>query len=282
MKIIDTHIHLFEKPYSDLFDNSHIKDGEDGETRLYEQYRKKHDIESAFVICYDEGHCPDNSRFVMGLARKRKWIHPFGYARPGPGSFGDNARAVIADGGFGVSCYLKKEDSGEWFCGPDSLSAMELLQAENAPLSLTVWPRQCAALGRALERTPQLTVLINHMGRPRLENGVFCHAEREPLRALSKYENVYVKLSGFYAFSENGWSWPQRDMFPVPRELLESFGEDRLLFASDFSPVLEYNTFRQTVETLRLDEAGFTEAALEKIYYHNAGRIISERKNYAR
>jgi len=40
MTIIDSHIHLFEKPYSDLFDNSHIKDSDKGELHLYEEYRE--------------------------------------------------------------------------------------------------------------------------------------------------------------------------------------------------------------------------------------------------
>jgi len=268
MKIIDTHIHIFERPYSDLFENSHIKDGEDGELHLYEEYRRKYDIESAFVICYDEGHCPANGLYVKGLSEKHKWIHSFGYVRPG-NHFQSDAERIISDGHFGISCYLKKDDSGEWLRS----RGLSFLQNNNIPLSLTIWPHQCRMLQKTLADFPETTILINHMGRPSSEN----MKNYDAILSLSKFENVYIKLSGFYAFSSEGWRCPQKDMFHVIDLLKNNYGSERLVFASDFSPVLEFNTYRQTLEMLRLDYCGFCEKELENIYYLNAKKIILKR-----
>ena len=49
------------------------------------------------------------------------------------------------------------------------------------------------------------------------------------------------------------------------------------MFASDFSPVLEFNTYRQTLEMLKLDYNGFSEKELNDIYYSNAKKIIAKR-----
>lgn len=268
MKVIDTHIHIFEKPYSDLFDNSHIKDGESGDLHLYEEYRRKYDIELAFVICYDEGHCPENTFFVKALSEKYKWIHSFGYVRPGT-SFQKNAEKLIADGHFGISCYLKKEDTGEWLCSQD----FSAFQNDKIPLSLTIFPAQCGMLRKVLCDFPEMTVLINHMGRPSSENMKYY----DDILSLSQFDNVYIKLSGFYAFSSGGWRCPQKDLFYVINLLKKNYGSERLMFASDFSPVLEFNTYRQTLEMLRLDYNSFSEKELENIYYSNAKKIIERR-----
>lgn len=279
MKIIDTHIHIFEKPYSDLFDNSHIKDGEAGELHLFEEYRKKYDIEAAFVICYDEGHCPENTAYVRTLAETRKWIYSFGYAKPGAGIFIDRAGEIISRGHFGISCYLNAKGSAEWLNGCELLPLWDCVQDCNIPLSLTIWPEQCIELNKLLQKHPRLTVLINHMGRPYLKKGKLVIEAFKNLLALSGFENIYVKLSGFYAFSCKGWSLPQDDLFPVLDILRENFGAEKLMFASDFSPVLEFNTYKQTLEMLR-NYNGFSDKELENLYYSNAKNIIDKRENY--
>jgi len=278
MTIIDSHIHLFEKPYSDLFDNSHIKDSDKGELHLYEEYREKYRIEAAFVICYDEGHCPENSSYVETLMKKRKWVYSFGYARPGLRVFPNEAGESISRGHFGISCYLRSDDSAAWLHAAALAPVWDCIQDCKIPLSLTIWPHQCVELGKCLKKFPRLTVLINHMGRPHLENGKLDIKSYKNVLALSEFENVYVKLSGFYAFSGNGWSWPQRDLFSVLRLLQKNFGAGRLMFASDFAPVLEFNTYKQALELLRKGYAGFSENELKKIYYLNAKKIIMERQ----
>ncbi|MFA6714868.1 MAG: amidohydrolase family protein [Victivallaceae bacterium] len=270
MKVIDTHIHLFEKPYSDLFDNSHIKDGTEGELHLYKEYREKYSLEAAFVICYDEGHCPGNTAYVKSLARNEKWIHSFGYVKPGI-NFATDAQRMVSENHFGISCYLKPDDPGEWLTNSD----LGFLRDKNIPLSLTIRPSQCRMLGKVLKRFPGLTVLINHMGRPELTEKGLDFEKYKTALTLAEFENVYIKLSGFYAFSRQGWRYPQTDLFEVIDLLKRNFGAERLLFASDFSPVLEFNTYKQTLELLRSDYGGFSGNELAQIYYLNAEKIIS-------
>jgi predicted TIM-barrel fold metal-dependent hydrolase len=64
---------------------------------------------------------------------------------------------------------------------------------------------------------------------------------------------VYVKLSGFYAYVKGSWRWPQRGLFVLADRLRSAFGAKRPLFASDFSPVLEHNTYRQGLDLVRAE-----------------------------
>ena len=59
-----------------------------------------------------------------------------------------------------------------------------------------------------------------------------------------------VKLSGFYALTEPWYDYPHELAWPYVEVLIEAFGVERLLWASDFSPHLNYQTFPQTLGLL--------------------------------
>jgi predicted TIM-barrel fold metal-dependent hydrolase len=279
-RVIDTHIHIFEKSYSKLFNNMYIKDGEEGELFLYEQYRKKFNITDAFVICHEGGHNLNNNNYVKRLSEKLSWIHPFGYLYPNPLSIADNAKHLVEDGCHGVSMYPGSISDIEWLMYPSLRDFWRFMEDWRIPISINISAAQCKSLKTVLELFPNLMVLISHMGRPRLNNGRLDEEYYSPLLSLSVYKNIYVKLSGFYAFIDEGWRYPQLTMFCAVDKLKEAFGIKRLLYASDFAPVLEYNTYQQALELLKSEYKGFTLTELEDIYYNNAYRILETGNKY--
>ena len=64
--------------------------------------------------------------------------------------------------------------------------------------------------------------------------------------ALAEFTGPRVKLSGFYALTEPGYDYPHRAAWPYVESLLEAYGVERLLWASDYSPCLDHLTFPQT------------------------------------
>lgn len=272
MKIFDSHIHLFEKPYSDVFCNAHIKDGREGEFSLFQEYRRKFDITGAFVICYEDGQCPRNNRYVESL--REDWIYSFGHIIPQPSAMAQSAVELKERGHFGLSCYLDRNDDCGWLASSQMSGFWSFLCEHRMPLSLNLSAFQCRAVGNVLARYPSLTVLLSHMARPKLVHGQWNKDDYAPVLELAQFPSVYIKLSGFYAFVENGWRYPQSDLFPVVAALKEAFGAKRLLFASDFPPVLEYNSYFQAVELLRKECGCFTSAELEAVYWKNALDIV--------
>lgn len=89
------------------------------------------------------------------------------------------------------------------------------------------------------KRLPQLRIILDHFGNVRLDDKPLPDAWVADLRAVAKHPNVYCKVSALFGrFATQ----------PAPRELavyrpildlcFESFGEDRLVFGSDW-PVSE-------------------------------------------
>ena len=280
MGIVDSHIHLFERPYTALWPNTHIKSGPEGELAMYEAFRQAHDIEAAFVVGYEGEPWAGNNAYILELSRTREWILPFGYVPIDAERAPAVARSLAEQGFFGLSCYTyPHEEMPDWLAAPAMEALWGLVQEQRMPVSINIGADQCTLLGKVLRRHPDCTLVISHMARPRLlADGSLDEAFYRPLLDLARYEQVYVKLSGFYAFVPQAWRYPQSSLFVAVKRLAEVFGVERLVFGSDCAPVLEHCSFQQALELLRVEYDGFGPADLEAVYGGNVRRIIARRR----
>lgn len=120
-------------------------------------------------------------------------------------------------------------------------------------------------------RVPELRILINHLGGVKLDGKPLDAAWAAQFRALAKQPNVHCKVSALFG------RWEKQ---PAPQDLaaytevldlaFESFGEDRLIFGSDW-PVTEQTADYAAV--LRLTRAYFDRkgpAISAKLFHQNA------------
>ena len=92
---------------------------------------------------------------------------------------------------------------------------------------------------------------MSHLGLPdKVSEPIDQARARERLKhviALACYPQVRVKLSGFYAMTELLYDHPYELAWPLVEALIEAFGVERLLFASDYAPCLNHQTYPQTL-----------------------------------
>jgi L-fuconolactonase len=283
MPIIDTHIHLFDRPFALAFNADHIKSGPAGEVTQYENFRRTHDISQAFVICYEYRPNPRNNDYVLNLAKRRNWILPFGFLRSNPTTMARQAEKLLKKNFFGLTFYPDSTDavwhtkSTRWMAERKMHDFWALMEEQEVPVSINMSHRNIPTLLKALERYPNCILLLAHMAFPVVKNEKLNKAFLIT-KELKNYPNVFVKLSGFYDLSAKGWKYPQDDMFSAVDFLRDHFTAKRLLFASDAAPVLPFNTMKQTVEMLRSEYPGFTKKEIQDIYYNNAAKIIRRRQ----
>lgn len=77
---------------------------------------------------------------------------------------------------------------------------------------------------------PQTTVVIDHLGRVGA-TGAIDDAEVRALCGLARFPRVHVKVSAFYALGKK--APPYTDLIPMIRQVFETFGPRRLMWASD-------------------------------------------------
>jgi predicted TIM-barrel fold metal-dependent hydrolase len=107
-----------------------------------------------------------------------------------------------------------------WKCGAETGQAMCcLIDASNLP--------QVAAM---CERHPATPVVIDHFARVGVD-GTIREADIVALCNLAKHKRVSVKLSAYYALGQK--QPPYQDLIPLIRRVVDAFGMERCMWASD-------------------------------------------------
>ncbi|GLF92779.1 amidohydrolase family protein [Streptomyces yaizuensis] len=132
----------------------------------------------------------------------------------------------------GIRHQVQGEADPRWLLRPDVQRGLAAVAAAGLVYDLVVLPHQLPAATEAAGRRPELTFVLDHLGKPPV-------AAREPepwaglLRALAARPNTVGKLSGLV--TEATWdSWTTDDLRPYARVALDAFGPSRLMFGSDW------------------------------------------------
>ena len=143
---------------------------------------------------------------------------------------------------------------------------------------------QMELLELVLASLPELTVVLNHLGfwpgplsvddhgRPRFEVA-YTVAGLQAVRRLARFPRVHVLCSGMYAFSTE--PPPYDDLRPVTEGILDAFGPERLLLATDFPWVRAVPGYVETLEAHKAHFAGLGEAERARIFGGNAMELFT-------
>ena len=92
------------------------------------------------------------------------------------------------------------------------------------------WPRLLSGAGRVAASTPDLTVVIDHLGKPPLGSDAF-EAWAHSIRDVAAYSNTVAKLSGLQGI---GAEFTAAALRPAWDVALDAFGPSRLAYGGDW------------------------------------------------
>jgi len=126
---------------------------------------------------------------------------------------------------------------------------------------------------RLVDECPDTQFILDHCGnadpkKSRKELAPW----RRGIAELAQRKNVICKISGIIARA-NKESWTPDDLTPIVNHCLDSFGPDRVIFASDWPVCTRVATFRQWVEALKEIVRSRGEAEQCKLFHDNAVRF---------
>jgi predicted TIM-barrel fold metal-dependent hydrolase len=251
--LIDCHVHVFDPerfPYAP--DAYYVPTG--AETGTLDQLRRTldfHDVRHAVLVGPNSGYGEDNRCLIDAVTRgagrfrgmavvlnsaTRAELSAFQVA----GVLGVTLNAAL----LGVEYYAEAADL------LSSLADLDMIA------DVQVTGDQLPALAPLLARSG-VRVHIDHCGRPDAGEGLDAPGFRELLR-LGRTGRAVVKLSGLVKFSRR--PPPHEDTWPFVRALVEAFGPDRCVWASDWpflrAPVrMDYGPLLAQLEELVPDHA---------------------------
>lgn len=181
--------------------------------------------------------------------------------------------AEIRDGAHGewlvgIRHQVHDEEDPEWVARDDVVRGVGEVGKAGLAYDLLPRERELPACLKAVDAHPDMRFVVDHIAKPRIAEGVM-----EPwasrLKEIAERPNVFCKLSGMV--TEASWTaWTADNLRPYVEFVMECFGEDRVMFGSDWPVCLlaaDYATVKGTLEAI----LGATEsAASAKVFGANA------------
>lgn len=134
---------------------------------------------------------------------------------------------------------------GSWLDASYMADLWRRAAALQATLSFLTGPIDLAPLEALIGRLPATPIVIDHLGHRRLDDRAHC----QQLLALARYPQVYVKVSGLYALSQQ--PHPHDDAAWLLQAVLEAFGPQRLMWATDFPYIVDTDGYGANLEWFR-------------------------------
>lgn len=189
--------------------------------------------------------------------------------RNAPGAL---ARLLAGPGGrrlAGVRANLRGAASPGWLSGPATVAVLRRLAAGGLALDMLAGPLELPAVTAVTAANPGLRVILDHAGHPPLGGPPEEFAAwAASIRILAGHPNVAVKFSGLLTRGP-GLRWHADDLCPVAEILLSAFGEDRVLFGSDWPVCLLSASYADVAAAAREALSGASPA---RVFGGNARR----------
>jgi len=276
--IVDAHVHLWQP---DRFRMSWL----DGDTLLNRRYDlaeyREHtagvDIGAMVYLQVDVE--PPYALLEARWAAQRAAEEPRlqGIVPWAPIEYGELARAylealvAISSLVKGVRRIVQSEPDPDFCLRPDFVRGVQILPEYDLSCDLCIRHQQLASTVELVRRCPSTSFILDHIGKPSI-GGRVLDPWREQIRELASLPNVYCKVSGLVTEAEHH-RWTPGDLEPYVSHVLESFGEDRVVFGGDWPVLLHSSSYRRWVETLDSLTAHLSPGASRKLWSDNARRF---------
>ncbi|MFE3651406.1 MULTISPECIES: amidohydrolase family protein [unclassified Streptomyces] len=187
---------------------------------------------------------------------------------------GELARLRALPGGEwlrGIRHQVQGEPDPWWLTRPEVLRGLRTVADAGLVYDVVVLPHQLPAAVSAARHLPELTFVLDHLGKPPIRSG-----QLEPwaaaVRELASQPNTVCKLSGMV--TEADWhEWTVDVLRPYADTVLDAFGPQRLMFGSDWPVCGLAASYAEVVEATGVLLAGLSPDEKTAVWTGTAGRV---------
>ena len=280
--IVDTHVHLWDPTYLRLpwLDNAGILNKR---YTLHEYEQATQEVEIEGMVYVEVDAAPQVVLVEAKWAAQQgvtneKNVPNFvlGIVANAPIEFGEQVRAYldelvqISPRIKGIRRLLQAESDNAYCLRPNFVRGVQILAEYGLSFDLGITHRQLANVTELVQRCPDVTFILDHLGKPDIK-GHGLDPWRQDITALAASPNVVCKVSGAATGADLA-HWSIEDLSPYILHILNAFGEDRVLFGSDWPVMLNATSYQRWITTLDTLTSDLSTAAKRKLWNENARR----------
>jgi L-fuconolactonase len=171
----------------------------------------------------------------------------------------------------GVRRLIQGEPDLQFATHPDFVRGVQILAEYAFSFDICVHHPQLPAAVELVRQCPDTAFVLDHVGKPNVREHVL-DPWRQHIIELASLPNVSCKISG--VVTEADWeNWTTEDLVPYVHHVIESFGEDRIMFGGDWPVALNASEYPRWVATLDELTNDLSAEAKRKLWAENARRF---------
>lgn len=164
--------------------------------------------------------------------------------------------------------HVVQSQPADFMLQPDFLRGIGELRAFDLAYDLLLFPKHLPSAIKVAQQFQHQRFVLDHIAKPMIRAGMMQPWKRDIIE-LGKNKNVFCKISGMVTEAKMP-EWKKEDFRPYLDVVLDAFGEDRVMFGSDWPVCLLAGTYTE-VHGLVADYFNqFPEQARQKIFGENA------------
>jgi L-fuconolactonase len=218
-------------------------------------------------------HSLDETREFLGTAASTDFVAGVvGWVDLADAAVGERLAALRAEPGgdrlVGIRHQVHDEADPDWLLRPDVRRGLRAVADATLAYDLLVRPRELPAALATARAFPDLRLVVDHLAKPPIATGEVAGwaALLAPFRELP---HVFCKLSGMV--TEAGRRrWTPADLAPYVEQAMTIFGEDRVMFGSDWPVCLLAAPYERVVAALTEALGEVSAASRAKVFGENA------------
>ena len=137
----------------------------------------------------------------------------------------------------------------------------------NYTYDILVFPRHLKAVKKFIAALPPMRLVIDHIAKPKIGEQEI-EEWAQDMFDIAQNQHVYCKLSGMVTETNPGWK--EGDFQPYMDVIFELFGEDRVMFGSDWPVCLLNGDYKKVYDIAYNFTTKWSKTATDKVFSKNA------------
>jgi len=165
-----------------------------------------------------------------------------------------------------------KDEAEKYFAAPGIETMWKTGADTGLNMCLLINPAALPTVDRMCERFPDTPVVVDHFARVGV-SGQIEETDLANLCRLARHKNVTVKTSAFYALGKK--QSPYTDLLPMLKRLIDAYGTERLMWATDCPFQVENgHTYRDSLDLIAKHADFLTETQRMHLLRDTAERVF--------
>jgi predicted TIM-barrel fold metal-dependent hydrolase len=245
-RILDPHVHVWKSDPQFPWAQGQKPPEKDATPEMLLEHMKANGVERTVII--QVIHYRFDNRYLAGVLKQYpKEFRGVARVNPEDPNAPDHLSELVQQGFRGVRLSPNATPAGDWIRGPLMPPLWKRCSDLKIPMTLLAPVTRMPDIGLLVDKYPELTIVIDHMADCPVDKP----QELEKLIALKRHPKLFVKLSHAWSLSKQPYPW--LDAQEHMKRLYDSFGPQRLMWATDWPICENHTTYNKTLSLVRDD-----------------------------